>query len=422
LVLLCAVFPMSWVVGVLLLLCAPLPPVNLSIVGMGTAAVARRHADELRHLSGYFLDRLRGLPTLRALGAGEAELVRVEEASTRLESASMAVLRVAFVSAAVLEAIVTVAIAVVATYIGLTLLGYVHVPGLPSHMSLRTGLFLLMITPLYFQPVRALAAAYHEGAEALAAAGALVPLLTSNEQTSSLGGVSISLDAAPPIELREVTLMFPERDEPALDRVSLQVEAGEFIGITGASGAGKSTLLRLIAGDLDPSSGSVLVGAVPATSIRPAGVTWLGQRPYLFPGTFAANIALGRPDATSKELVDVALAAGLGPVLERLPRGLATPFGEGGWGVSGGEAHRVALARTMLKRAPVLLLDEPTAHLDATSEAELIEVIREVSHVATTVVATHSPALLAACNRVVTLDRGRLVASSPAPRPLETVA
>ncbi|MEA2589194.1 MAG: ATP-binding cassette, subfamily bacterial CydD [Actinomycetota bacterium] len=421
LVLLCAVFPMSWVVGVLLLLCAPLPPVNLSIVGMGTAAVARRHGDELRHLSGYFLDRLRGLPTLRALGAGEAELVRVEEVSTRLESASMAVLRVAFVSAAVLEAIVTVAIAVVATYIGLTLLGYVHVPGLPSHMSLRTGLFLLMVTPLYFQPVRALAAAYHERAEALAATAALVPLLTSDEESSSIQG-SVSLDAAPPIELREVTMTFPERDEPALNRVSLQVEAGEFIGITGASGAGKSTLLRLIAGDLDPSGGSVLVGAVPATSIRPAGMTWLGQRPYLFPGTLAANIGLGRTDATSKELVDVALATGLGPVLERLPRGLATPFGEGGWGVSGGEAHRVALARTMLKRAPVLLLDEPTAHLDATSEAELIEVIREVSHVATTVVATHSPALLGACNRVVTLDRGRLVASSPTPRPLETVA
>jgi ABC-type transport system involved in cytochrome bd biosynthesis fused ATPase/permease subunit len=288
-------------------------------------------------------------------------------------------------------------------------------------MSLRTGLFLLMVTPLYFQPVRALAAAYHERAEALAATAALVPLLTSDEESSSIQG-SVSLDAAPPIELREVTMTFPERDEPALNRVSLQVEAGEFIGITGASGAGKSTLLRLIAGDLDPSGGSVLVGAVPATSIRPAGMTWLGQRPYLFPGTFAANIALGRPDATSKELVDAALAAGLGPVLERLPRGLATPFGEGGWGVSGGEAHRVALARTMLKRAPVLLLDEPTAHLDATSEAELIEVIREVSHVATTVVATHSPALLGACNRVVTLDRGRLVASSPTPRPLETVA
>jgi ATP-binding cassette subfamily C protein CydD len=176
-VLLAAVFPLNWVVGVLLVLCAPLPPVNLSIIGMGTAAVARRHAEELRHLSGYFLDRLRGLATLRALGAERAELKRVGDASERLAQSSMAVLRVAFVSAAALGAIVTVAVAVVAIYIGLTLLGYVQVPGIPGHMSLRTGLFLLMVTPLYFQPVRTLAAAYHERADALAAIEALQPLL-----------------------------------------------------------------------------------------------------------------------------------------------------------------------------------------------------------------------------------------------------
>ena len=157
LVLLAAVFPLSWPVGVLLLLCLPLPPLNLSIVGMGTAAVAERHGEELRHLSGYFRDRLRGLATLRALDAERAELERVRAASERLAASSMAVLRVAFVSAAVLEAIVTVAIAMVAMFIGLTLLGYMQLPGLPSQMSLRTGLFLLMVTPLYFQPVRALA-------------------------------------------------------------------------------------------------------------------------------------------------------------------------------------------------------------------------------------------------------------------------
>ena len=177
LVLLAAVFPLSWPVGVLLVLCAPLPAVNLSIVGLGTASVARQHAEELRYLSGYFLDRLRGLATLRALGAEQSELARVLAASERLGESAMAVLRVAFVSAAVLEAIVTVAVALIAIYVGLTLLGYVDVPGLPSHMSLRTGLFVLMVTPLYFQPVRALAAAYHERADALAAIEAVHPLL-----------------------------------------------------------------------------------------------------------------------------------------------------------------------------------------------------------------------------------------------------
>jgi ATP-binding cassette subfamily C protein CydD len=177
LMLLAVVFPLNWVIGLFLVLCAPLPPLNLSIVGMGTAAVARRHAEELRHLNNYFLDRLRGLATLRALGAEDAELQRVRAASERLAERSMAVLRVAFVSAAVLEGIVTVAVAVVATYIGLTLLDYMQIPGIPGHMTLHTGLFLLMITPLYFQPMRTLAAAYHERADALAAIEALGPLL-----------------------------------------------------------------------------------------------------------------------------------------------------------------------------------------------------------------------------------------------------
>ena len=408
-VLLAAVFPLSWPVGVLLLLCAPLPPVNLSIVGMGTAAVARRHGEELRHLSGYFLDRLRGLATLRALGAERAELGRVAEATERLARSSMAVLRVAFVSAAVLEAIVTVAVAVVAIYIGLTLLGYMDVPGLPSHMSLRTGLFLLMVTPLYFQPVRSLAAAYHERADALAAIEALEPLLHSKPARAQRPAGK-SLTRPPAVEVTDLSVLFPARDLPALDHVSLAVAAGELVGVTGASGAGKSMLLRVLAGDLEPSAGSVLVDTVAPTSLERSSTTWLGQRPYLFPGSLADNIALGKPGAHELEVLRAAHAAGLGEVLARLPDGLQTSVGESGWGLSGGEAHRVALARTFLKRAPLLLFDEPTAHLDAASEAGIVEVISRLARSATTVVASHSPGLLAACDRVVTLDRGGLVA------------
>ena len=235
LVLLAAVFPFSWLVGVLLVLCAPLPPLNLSIVGMGTAAVARRHGEELRHLSGYFLDRLRGLATLRALGAERAELARVSAASQRLTESSMAVLRVAFISAAVLEAIVTVAVAVVAMYVGLTLLGYVNVPGLPSEMSLRTGLFLLMVTPLYFQPVRALAAAYHERADALAAIDALQPLLAA-APASPRRAAGRALVSPPSVEVADLRVAFAGRELPALDDVSLAIEPGELIGVTGASG------------------------------------------------------------------------------------------------------------------------------------------------------------------------------------------
>jgi ATP-binding cassette subfamily C protein CydD len=411
LVLLAAVFPLNWLVGVLLVLCAPLPPVNLSIIGMGTAAVARRHAAELRHLSGYFLDRLRGLATLRALGAERAELERVNDASERLAQSSMAVLRVAFVSAAALEAIVTVAVAVVAIYIGLTLLGYVRVPGIPGHMSLRTGLFLLTVTPLYFQPVRTLAAAYHERADALAAIEALEPLLEAGP-TATHRAAARPLSGPPAIEISGLTTTFPGRDAPALEDVSFAIKPGEVIGVTGASGAGKSTLLRALAGELEPETGVVLIDGVAPHGVVRTAIAWLGQHPYLFSGTLADNIALGRPESHEFEVLRAALAAGLDGVLARLPEGLKTPVGEGGWGLSGGEAHRVALARTFLVRAPLMLLDEPTAHLDAASERGITEIIATLSRSATTILASHSPALLAICDRVITLERGQLV---PAP-------
>jgi len=407
LVLLAAVFPLNWLVGVLLVLCAPLAPVNLSIIGMGTAAVARRQAAELRHLSGYFLDRLRGLATLRALGAEQAELERVDDASQRLAQTSMAVLRVAFISAAALEAIVTVAVAIVAIYLGLALLRYVQVPGIPGHVSLRTGLFLLMVTPLYFQPVRTLAAAYHERADALAAIDALQPLLNASAGETERAAAR-PLTSPPAIEVFGLTVSFPERDLPALDAVSLTIEPGEVLGVTGASGAGKSTLLRAIAGELEPASGGVLLDGTPPRGIVRTGVAWLGQHPYLFSGTLQDNISLGRAECDELEVLSAALAAGLGGVLARLPDGLKTPVGEGGWGLSGGEAHRVALARTFLGHAPVVLLDEPTAHLDATSELAITDIIAMLSRSATTIVASHSPALLAICDRVITLDRGQL--------------
>jgi ATP-binding cassette subfamily C protein CydD len=273
-------------------------------------------------------------------------------------------------------------------------------------MSLRTGLFLLMVTPLYFQPVRALAAAYHERADALAAIDALQPLLDA-DATPAVRGARTLL-GPPAVEVADLSVLFPDRERPALDDVSLAIEPGELIGVTGASGAGKSTLLRVLAGDLEPSGGTVLLDGVPPTGLERSAITWLGQRPYLFPGTLADNIALGRPEAHEFQVLHAALAAGLGDVLARLPGGLETSVGEGGWGLSGGEAHRVALARTFLKGAPLLLLDEPTAHLDAASEAGIIEVIRRLARSATTVVASHSPALLGACDRVITLDRGRL--------------
>jgi ATP-binding cassette subfamily C protein CydD len=414
--LLAAVFPLSWPVGVLLVLCAPLPALNLSIVGMGTADVARRHAEELRYLSGYFLDRLRGLATLRALGAEQTELARVRATSERLGESAMAVLRVAFISAAVLDAIVTVAVALIAIYVGLTLLGYVDVPGLPSHLSLRTGLFVLMVTPLYFQPVRALAAAYHERADALAAIEALQPLLAGAAPIPSLRR---PLRSAPAIAVSELTVTFREQEAPALCRLSLSIEPGELIGVTGVSGAGKSTLLRVLAGEVDPTSGTARIDGEAPGALDRTTICRLGQRPYLFPGTIADNIILGRTGHSEAELLRAAHEAGLDELLDRLPLGLQTPVGDGGWGFSGGEIQRLALARTLLTDTRLVLLDEPTAHLDAVTESRIVRVICHAARGATTVIASHSPSVLAVCDRVLALDRGQLLVEEA---PLESGA
>jgi ABC-type transport system involved in cytochrome bd biosynthesis fused ATPase/permease subunit len=245
-------------------------------------------------------------------------------------------------------------------------------------------------------------------ADALAAIDALDPLREACPGEIRRAAAR-PLTSPPAVEFLELTVVFPGRDVPALDAVSLAIEPGGVIGLTGASGAGKSTLLRALAGELEPASGVVLLDGTPPRGVVRTGIRWLGQRPYLFSGTLAENIVLGRTESHELEVRSAALAAGLGGVLARLPRGLEAAVGEAAWGLSGGEAHRVALAPTFLARVPLALLDEPTAHLDAASESAISEIIATLSRSATTIIASHSPALLGICDRVLTLDRGQLI-------------
>lgn len=212
------------------------------------------------------------------------------------------------------------------------------------------------------------------------------------------------------LEIDGVTVDYPGRDRAALEEVSVSVPAGWIVGIVGPSGSGKSTLLALAGGRLAPTAGRVLVDGRDLASL-PAGqrqrhAAWLGQSPYLLPSSLRENIALGSPDAAGDLVVEAARAAGLGPLLARLPQGLETLLGERGRGLSDEEAQRVAVARALLSRAPVLLLDEPTAHFDAAAEEELIDSLSVLAVGRTVMVAAHSLALLRICDRVVELDRG----------------
>jgi ATP-binding cassette subfamily C protein CydD len=324
----------------------------------------------------------------------------------------MSVQSVALLSSAALELVSTFAIAIAAAYIGCNLLRYILFGTGPTGMSLQTGLFLLLLAPAFFQPLRSFAAAYHDRADALAAVESLLPILSSSSENLSTPEESQQavqeLADVQSIELRQLSVHYTRQKNPTLQEVTLPLIRDQAIALTGESGSGKSTLLGVLAGSIQAASGDMLVnGEVlpPQTSVK---TSWIGQRPYLFPGTLAENIALGQTEHTSEEMEIAARKAGVMSFAEKLPAGLDTQVGERGLGLSGGEAQRVALARAFLKKAPLLLLDEPTAHVDTETEEQLLASLAELVKGKFVVIATHSPTVLTLCKHIYHLEAGKL--------------
>jgi ATP-binding cassette, subfamily C, bacterial CydD len=407
-VILAVIFPASWVVGVLLALATPIVPINMAVTGLGAEAVSRRQMHQVAQLSGQVLERLQAMSTLRALGAIGHQRRLVERAATELAHRTAAVLRIAFLASSALEWVSTFAIGLVAMYVGATLLGYVRAPLLPLHLGAQAGVFVLLLAPAYFAPLRRFAAAYHQRQEALAAAEILAPL--SRRATADAGPVATTATTATTgVALKGVTVRFAGRSRPALSDVSVFVPPRTILGVAGPSGSGKSTLLKVAGGWLRPSEGRALTGGVPADEVSGSSRALLiGQHPYLFSGTLADNIALGQPGASRSRIWAAIEAAQLTSLLGRLPDGLDTVLGERGWSISGGEAQRVALARAFLSDAGFVLVDEPTAHLDAATEAALIEPLARLLQGRTALVASHSDAVLGIADRVIDLDGGRI--------------
>jgi ATP-binding cassette subfamily C protein CydD len=428
-IILAAIFPANWVVGVLLVAATPIVPVNMAVTGFGAEAVSRRQMQQVALLSGQVLERLQTMGTLRALGAIGQQRRLVERAASELARRTVAVLRVAFLASSALEWVSTFAIGMVAMYVGATLLGYVEVPLLPGHIAARDGVFVLLLAPAYFAPLRRFAASYHQRQEAVAAADLLEPMSlgatgqasgqASGHASGHATGTAVSpaplaapsaapLAAprrAPDVALSDVTVRFPGRPLPALRGVSLFVPPRSVVGVAGPSGAGKSTLLKVAGGWLTASDGQALIGGRPAGDRR---ALLIGQHPYLFSGSLADNVSLGRPGISREQVWAAIEAAQLADLAARLPEGLDTILGERGWGISGGEAQRLALARAFASDAPFVLVDEPTAHLDAATEAALIEPLARLLAGRTALVATHSDAILAITDRIITLDGGQI--------------
>ena len=414
-----AVVPVSWAAGLLLLATAPMIPLFTILVGMGAESVSQRHFQSLARMSAHFLDVLQGLATLKLFDRSREEADAIARVSADFRRRTMSVLHVAFLSSAVIEFFASLSIALVAVYLGMSYLGYFNFGLYGQPITLADGLFILLLAPEFYLPLRELGAHYHARARALAAAEEIRALLQGPLPGLSGGRGRLTLTEGIRLQCRELHFAYDGGRRPALKGVSLELAPGRCIALVGGSGAGKSTLVSLLLGFITPDEGEILVNGAPLNDIAPdrwhRQVGWLGQNPVLFHGSLRENLRLGQPDAGEDRVTEAARAAGVLDFARRLPQGLDTPVGEQGAGLSRGQAQQVALARVFLKNAPVLLLDEPTAGLDADSERRVLDAIESFRVGRTVLTVTHRLAEIGRADHILVMEEGRIIENgSPA--------
>jgi ATP-binding cassette, subfamily C, bacterial CydD len=418
----------DWISAVIIAVTLPLIPLFAVLVGWHTKAQTRKQWRLLAILGGHFLDVVEGLPTLKVFGRARAQEEVVAKVTDDYRKTTMATLRVAFLSALVLELAAAVATALVAVEVGLRLLY--------GHIGYETALLVLLLTPEAFLPLRAVGAQFHASMEGAAAAGRAFEILdtpvpdgpTGQPAQAARAGraptVAADLRVAE-IRLDGVTAAYPGRSRPALDGVSLTVVPGERIVLTGPSGAGKSTLLALLLRFLAPAAGIIAAGGVDvaATDLEQwrRQIAWVPQQPYLFSGSAADNIALGQPGASRGAIGQAAELAGAAEFIDSLPRGYDTPLGERGLRLSAGQRQRIALARAFLRDAPLLLLDEPTAHLDQAGAGRIASALDTELADRTVILISHGQGWSDwGGGRVLSLEHGTLVSPADSARTAAT--
>ncbi|KAB8310914.1 cysteine/glutathione ABC transporter permease/ATP-binding protein CydD [Rahnella sp. Lac-M11] len=410
LLILVSVFPINWAAGLILLVTAPLIPLFMALVGMGAADANRRNFVALARLSGNFLDSLRGLDTLRLFNRGSAEVEKIKRSTENFRARTMDVLRLAFLSSAVLEFFASISIAVVAVYFGFSYLGELNFGSYGTPVTLFAGFLVLILAPEFFQPLRDLGAFYHAKAQAVGAAESLLTFLSAEEAEMGDGDKSWPQGYDVSLEARDLLVKSPQGKTLA-GPLTFTVPAGQRIAIVGLSGAGKSSLLSALLGFL-PYQGSLSASGIEVKSLRNdewrKQLSWVGQNPHLPEQTLRSNILLNQPDISEAQLQSAINRAYVNEFLPLLPEGLETELGDSAARLSVGQAQRVAVARALLSPCRLLLLDEPTASLDAHSEKRVMSALNEASRSQTTLLVTHQLEDTRDYDEIWVMDKGQI--------------
>lgn len=415
------VFAQDWISGLILLVTAPLIPLFMILIGKGAQKLNERQWQTLSLLSAHFLDILQGLQTLKIFGRSKAQTSVMSRISEEYRDRTMSVLRVAFMSALVLELLTTLGTAMVAVEIGLRLVA--------GDMSFVAGFFVLLLTPEFYSPIRQLGVQFHAGLEGKVAARRLKEILATPMPVPSMDGVqraetekfaplrdgtpTFLTHSHPCITLSEVNFQYPEASITAVRNVSFTTVPCERVALIGDTGAGKSTLLRLIMGFLEPSQGQIMMDGVDLSQVPLAEwrrqLAYVPQKPHLFYGSVLDNLRMANPLCDDAQVVIAAKRAGADEFIRKLPRGYETHLGENGARLSGGEAQRIALARAFLRDSPILLLDEPTAHLDAESEWAISQAVDELLKTKTAIIVAHRLSTILRADQILVMQHGEIV-------------
>ncbi|OMD25953.1 thiol reductant ABC exporter subunit CydD [Paenibacillus odorifer] len=413
------VFTMDTTSGIILTVTMPIIIVFMILIGMTARKQMDRQLKSYRTLSNHFVDSLRGLETLKFLGRSRSHSDSIATVSDRYRSATMRTLRVAFLSSFALDFFTMLSVASVAVSLGLRLVN--------EQMTLVTGLTILILAPEYFLPVRLVGSDFHATLDGKEAAEAMKSIIDQDEVKAEVigpnGNLSVGSAAKTSeqiftwhensvLTLNDVSVKYEEAGLSSLEALNLQFKGASKIGIIGESGAGKSTLVDILGGFLHPTSGSITVNSTTVSALTDEAwrkqTSYIPQRPYIFSGTLADNIRFYYPEASMEAVAAAVKATGLSGLVDTLPHGLDEMIGGGGRSFSGGQEQRVALARALLSSRPIMLLDEPTAHLDIETEYELKETMVPLFEGKLVFLATHRLHWMLDMDIIVVMKQGQV--------------